>query len=153
MRGDAGVGADEAAVASTSLAVGAVRVAARTAPRADALPAMNCQRTGHKGLTLEGEVGLTSTWSLTLKLAVWPESSFLPNLTEGSTWPLEALPTAGQTAIHRDERRRRQNDCVHVHDMERRTEFAFVHELNRKGRCGSSVAKEGEESKGFHDWI
>ena len=40
MRRDAGVGADEAAVAGTGLAVRAVRIAARTAPRADALPAM-----------------------------------------------------------------------------------------------------------------
>ena len=101
MRGDAGVGADEAAVASTSLAVGAVRIAARTTPRADALPAMKHKRTGRKAL--EGGIGLTSAWSSTLKLAVWLESSFLPNLTEGSTWPLEALPTAGQTAVHRVE--------------------------------------------------
>ena len=124
--GDACVVADEAAVAATSLAVGAVRVAARAAPRTDALK--KCQQVVREGLVVEAI--LTRAWSSTPKLALWPGSSRLPKATEGSGWPLGALPTAGQTAVPDDDdegvrtlgrfgRRRRRTEPASVHEIDR----------------------------------
>ncbi len=96
--GDARVIANEAAVASTGLAIGAVRITARTAPRADTL--MKCQWILRKALTMETG-RLTRAWSSTPKLALWPGSNRLPKETERSGWPLGAFPTAGQTAVRR----------------------------------------------------
>ena len=66
MGGDATIGADEAAIAGTSLAVGAVRITARATPSADAL--MERQRLQREVLIMKA--GLTRAWSSTLKLAL-----------------------------------------------------------------------------------
>ena len=66
MGGDASIGADKATVAGTSLAVGAVRVAARATPSADAL--IERQRLRRQVLIMKA--GLTRAWSSTLKLAL-----------------------------------------------------------------------------------
>ena len=66
MGGDASIGADKAAVAGTSLAVCAVRVAARATPSADAL--IERQRRQREVLIMKA--GLTRAWSSTLKLAL-----------------------------------------------------------------------------------
>ncbi len=94
---DASVVADEAAVAGTGLAVRAVRIAARAAPRADSL--QTCQNIIGNGAKMKTR--LTRAWSSTPKLALWPGFSRVPKATERSGWPLGALPTAGQTAVRR----------------------------------------------------
>ena len=99
--GDARVVADEAAVASTGLAVGAACITARAAPRADTL--MKRQWTAWKALTMETGKR-TRAWSSTPKLTLWPGSNRLPNETERSGWPLGAFPTAGQTAVRKEDK-------------------------------------------------